>query len=222
LTQKPERPNTRGEYAVEIRDLSLRFEGKVKPALKEVDVRIRRGDKVAIVGRSGSGKSSFIQCLYRLVDLEKDTSYHIFSQDAQALPLNELRSYFTCIPNIPFIFPHSIRKNIDPFDVFSDEEVEKALRDVKLLDVISKVGINASLEEEIDLSHGQRQLLAMARVLVRKSPIVVLDRSTSNVDERTDSIIQSVIRRKLQGRTVINITEKLKNILDYDLILVFE
>ena len=89
-----------------------------------MSVQIKKGSKVAIVGRSGSGKSSFIHALYKLVKTDPGSSYKILNKDAYTIPLSELRGYFSCIPQHPYIFNQSIRKNVDPFDRFQDDEVK--------------------------------------------------------------------------------------------------
>lgn len=119
--------------------MTLRYNIASEPALKGICLKIKKGQKIAIVGRSGSGKSSFIQVLYRLFEPDDNSMYFLYGKNALAMPINELRGHFSCISQSPFVIGHSIKKNIDPFDRYTDEEIKQVLGDVKMLGKILRV-----------------------------------------------------------------------------------
>ncbi|RDW58714.1 hypothetical protein BP6252_13190 [Coleophoma cylindrospora] len=183
------------------------------PAKGSIDIRG--------ISASYLGKSSLVSTIFRMLELDSG-SIIIDGIDISTVPRQEIRSRLVSISQEPYILSGTVRLNVDPFETASDEDVIKALQTVKLWEVIStKGGLSVVVSENI-LSHGQRQLLCLARALLRKGSILVLDEATSSVDEKTDELMQQIIRTHFQEYTIIAIAHRLNTILDFDKIAVIE
>uniref|UniRef100_UPI0037E78B7D multidrug resistance-associated protein 1 n=1 Tax=Semicossyphus pulcher TaxID=241346 RepID=UPI0037E78B7D len=209
---------------IDIRGFSLRYREDLDPAIRNISINIQGGEKVGIVGRTGAGKSSLTLGLFRIIEAAEG---HIFIDgvDISQLGLHELRSRITIIPQDPVLFSGSLRMNLDPFDSYSDEEVWRALEFSHLKSFVS--GLPDKLSHECseggeNLSVGQRQLLCLARALLRKTKILVLDEATAAVDMETDNLIQSTIRSQFEDCTVLTIAHRLNTIMDYTRVLVLD
>ncbi|KAM0263319.1 hypothetical protein ACHAPA_008810 [Fusarium lateritium] len=191
--------------------------------LKNVSLSIEAGQKIGICGRTGSGKSSMVSALFRMVDIHHGRIL-VDGLDISTIPREEIRTRLVGVPQDAFLIEgSSVRLNTDPAESLTDAAIEDALKAVELWDiVIKKGGLDVPIEE-LHLSHGQKQLFCIARAMIRPSPIVILDEATSSVDARVDELVQRLLRERFQDRTVISVVHKLKSALDdFDMVVVLD
>jgi len=208
---------------IEFRDFDMAYSGN-KLVLKNINFQIKGKQKIGVVGRTGAGKSTLMQALFRILDPVEGTIL-IDKIDTNKIYLSRLRVSLSLIPQDPTLFIGSVRYNLDPFNESSDDDIWNAFKLVQLYDYVSNLPEKLeSLVEEggRNFSLGQRQLMCMARALLRKSKILLLDEATAAVDVETDAIIQNTIRKAFANCTVITIAHRLNTIMDCDKVLVLE
>ncbi|KAE8330642.1 P-loop containing nucleoside triphosphate hydrolase protein [Aspergillus sergii] len=224
-------------------NVQMRYRDGLPLVLKGLTMSIQGGERIGVVGRTGAGKSSIVSALFRLTELSGG-NIRIDGVDIATIALHDLRSRLAIIPQDPTLFRGTIRSNLDPFDEYTDLELWSALRKAHLVgpppeapsesdqdacEVVnekaagtSQLHLDSRVDEEgLNLSLGQRQLMALARAIVRDSKIIICDEATSSLDYQTDQKVQETISG-MHGKTLFCIAHRLRTILNYDRICVMD
>ncbi|KAL4789180.1 putative ABC transporter [Aspergillus venezuelensis] len=206
---------------VQFKSVTASYDFNSPPVLNDVTITVQPGEKLAICGRTGCGKSSLVNSLLRLLELRNGT-IEIDGIDISTLSREDVRMSLNTLPQEPFLYNGTIRQNLDLKHLSSDEKIRETLTLLGLREIISKNGGLDVPMDDVFLSHGQQQLLCLARAILKKSRILILDEVTSSVDEETGTLITQVLRDKFQDQTVISIAHRLNTIMYYDKVIVLD
>ncbi|EFC45530.1 abc transporter C family protein, partial [Naegleria gruberi] len=204
---------------IQLDQLSVRYRDDLDPVLKNLDLDIKAGTKVGVVGRTGSGKSTLLISLFRFLEANEG-SISIDGLDISNIGLRTLRKALLIIPQQPVLFSGSIRYNLDPFDEFEDYEIWNALERVHMKEKIQPLQLSFTVTENgSNFSIGERQLLSLSRCILRKANIIIFDESTAFVDHNSDELVQKVVREEFKDSTIITVAHRLDTIIDSDCIV---
>ena len=214
---------------ISFKDFSVKYRPDTEIVINHITLEIEPGEKIGIVGRTGSGKSTIALCLFRLLEPTTGT-ISIDDVDITTIGLDKLRKNITIIPQDPTLMEGSLRFNIDPLGLYTDKEIEDVMKDIGFWyicestdDKGDKRGLDMLITENgSNISIGEKQLICIARAILRKSKIVVMDEATASIDINTENIIQTAITKLLSQSTIITIAHRIKTIIHSDRILVLE
>ena len=199
---------------------SLKYRPNTPLVLKNLNLEINPQEKIGVVGRTGSGKSTLCLCLFRLLEADEG-SISIDDIDISKIGLEILRKNLTIIPQEPTLIEGTLRENVDPSENYSDEKIIEVLKEVGLDDFLEGKNLEYKIENNgNNISIGEKQLICIARALIKKSKIILMDEATANIDYKTETFLQNSINKELKDCTVITIAHRIKTIINYDRILV--
>ncbi|KAI1879527.1 hypothetical protein JX265_002481 [Neoarthrinium moseri] len=212
------------------RQVSASYSESLPPVIKDISFSIKGGQKLAIVGRTGSGKSSSTLAILRMIDVNSG-EISLDGINLATVEASVVRRRLNCLTQDAFLFPGTLRSNMDPTEEATDEAIVSALKKVDLWTLLeSKAGdktsgtsnILSSMMDTDSLSHGQRQLFCLARAMLKPGKVLILDEPTSSVDTQMDIKMQGIIRAEFKDHTIVMIAHRLSSILDFDHVAVMD
>lgn len=208
---------------VDIVSLMVKYRSDLPYVIDDISLSVSHGQKIGIVGRTGSGKTTFISALYRNFE-EYEGRIYIDGVELRNIDLIRLRSSMTIIPQDPYIFQDTLKNNLDPLGEHTKNDINEILKEVGLYEkFLEKDGLDTEIEPSgCNLSQGERQLLCLARALLEKKKIVILDEATANIDPETEAVIQKLLVEKFADCTMFVIAHRLNTIFHCDKILFLE
>jgi len=214
---------------IDINEVYMKYRPDFDFVLKNLNLEVKAGEKIGCVGRTGAGKSTIVQMLYRMREIDrkekgsKDSYVRFDDVNTQTVGLNLLRGKISMIPQTPYIFSETVRTNIDPLGQYTDEQIWRVLDDVRLKEHIEKQsdGLDSRINGGSSLfSVGQKQLVCLARVVLKPAPVLIMDEATANMDHETDNFLQEKIDQRFEKSTRFTIAHRLTTIANYDKVLV--
>ena len=207
---------------ISFKNYSVRYRPDTPLALKNINLEIKPGEKVGVVGQTGSGKSTLLLCLFRILEASEGKIY-IDDIDISQIGLELLRQSLTIIPQEPILLEGNIRDNIDPSKLYTDDEIINLLYEVGLRDFMIGKNLDYKIEENgSNISVGEKQLICIARALLKKTKIILMDEATANIDFRNEALLKKNIYKDTKESTVLTIAHRIKTIINYDKILVLK
>ena len=209
----------------------MKYRKECDLALKNINIELNPGEKIGVIGRTGSGKSSLTLSLFRIIEAFEGKIV-IDGYDIHDVPLKKLRRSISIVPQEPFLLEGTLKTNLDPLNLYSESEIDDILNNVKLYEMLEHDkankdtvlnGINTEIKEYgNNLSFGCRQLLCVARAILRKSKVIILDEATSSVDQKTEDIITNAVDNMFKDSTVITIAHRISTVKSCDRVIVMD
>ena len=219
------------EGRIKFEDFSIKYRTDCNLSLKKINIELNPGEKIGIIGRTGSGKSSLTLSLFRIIEAFEG-KIEIDGFNIHDVPLKKLRRSISIVPQEPFLLEGTLKTNLDPLNLYTESEIDEVLKNVKLYEMLEHDsankdtifnGINTEIKEYgNNLSFGCRQLLCVARAILRKSKVIILDEVTSSVDQKTEDIITNAVDSMFKDSTVITIAHRINTVKSCDRVIIMD